>query len=149
MILSVGLVLPAILAGCASPPTLPTGRLFIASERGTRQIWVEIAETPDARGTGLMGRESLGHSSGMVFLFDEPTNAGFWMKDTVIPLSLAFWGEDGRILTIMDMTPCRRDPCPTSPPDTRSMGAVEANRGLLDELGVAAGDSVHLRRDVP
>lgn len=96
-----------------------------------------------------MGRESLSHSSGMVFLFDEATNAAFWMKDTVIPLSVAFWDKGGRILAILDMTPCRSDPCPTYRPGTRYSGAVEVNRGLFQELGVSAGDSIELQRDVP
>ena len=49
----------------------------------------------------------------MAFVWDEPTQGAFWMKDTLIPLSVAFWDEDGRIVGIVDMEPCATEPCPT------------------------------------
>ncbi len=80
----------------------------------------------------------------MVFRFPEPTDAGFWMKDTTLPLSIAFWGRDGRILAILDMEPCPKDPCPIYRPGTSYETALEMRRGWFDEHGVEIGDRVEL-----
>ena len=53
----------------------------------------------------------------MVFLLEEPGVSSFWMKDTLIPLSILFWHDDGRIIAILDMSPCSADPCPVYGPD--------------------------------
>jgi uncharacterized membrane protein (UPF0127 family) len=118
----------------------------VATGQGAATFRVEIAETPDARARGLMGRTSLGPDAGMVFLFDEPTDGGFWMKDTLIPLSIAFWDARGRIVRVLDMAPCHEDPCPTFAPGTSYVGAVELNAGALDREHVAVGDHVELGR---
>jgi uncharacterized membrane protein (UPF0127 family) len=82
----------------------------------------------------------------MVFLFSQPTADPFWMKDTVIPLSIAFWGADDRIEAILDMEPCRSDPCRMYSPGVSYLGAVEVNRGFFDASGIQIGDEVHLVR---
>jgi len=92
----------------------------------------------------LMGRESLSPYDGMVFLWEEPVVSTFWMKDTLIPLSIAFWDEDGRIVSILDMDPCTEDPCPTYGPDEPFVGAVEVDRGTFERHGVTLGDRVQL-----
>jgi uncharacterized membrane protein (UPF0127 family) len=93
-----------------------------------------------------MGVESLGANEGMVFLFDEPTAGSFWMKDTLIPLSIAFVDERGRVLGIEEMTPCTGDPCPTWDAGGAEYSmAIEANAGWFAEHGVTVGDTVELR----
>ncbi|MGH2527894.1 MAG: DUF192 domain-containing protein [Actinomycetota bacterium] len=106
---------------------------------------LEMARTPKARAVGLMGRTELGEGGGMVFLFDEPTTGAFWMKDTLIPLSIAFWEEDGDITDILDMRLCRSDPCPLYRASEPFVGAIEMNRGAFDRLGVEVGDTVEYR----
>jgi uncharacterized membrane protein (UPF0127 family) len=118
--------------------------LEIRTDAGLRSFDVEIADTTAERRTGLMGRESLSPFDGMAFLWSEPVESSFWMKDTLIPLSIAFLDEDGRIVSIMDMEPCRADPCPTYGPDAPFVGAVEVARGDLERRGVAVGDTVDL-----
>lgn len=108
---------------------------------GDADLSVEVAQTDEQRQQGLMGREELAGDSGMVFLFGEPHEGGFWMKDTLIPLSIAFWDEDGRVVTILDMEPCEADPCPTYDPGKAYTGAVEVNRGWFEENGVEVGDT--------
>ena len=93
-----------------------------------------------------MGRRSLPPDAGMVFLEDGPTDASFWMKDTLIPLSIAFWGSDERIVDLQDMEPCRADPCPLYRSTAPYVGAVEANRGFFEAHGVTLGDLVRLDR---
>jgi uncharacterized membrane protein (UPF0127 family) len=68
------------------------------------------------------------------------------MKNTLIPLSVAFYGARGRILRILDMAPCRSDPCRTYDPGVAFRGALEVNRGTFRHWGVRAGDRIALRR---
>ena len=89
-----------------------------------------------------MGRTELGADEGMLFAFPEPSTGAFWMKDTLIPLSIAFWGEDGRIHTILEMTPCEADPCETYPAADPYTYALEMNAGWFAEHGVEVGDLV-------
>ena len=91
-----------------------------------------------------MNRTSLGADAGMAFLWDEPIEARFWMKDTLIPLQIAFWGKDGRIVGLAEMEPCEEGPCPTYGPDQAFVGAVETNAGWFTAHGVAVGDTVEL-----
>jgi uncharacterized membrane protein (UPF0127 family) len=124
----------------------PRGNLVIEARGGDVEVDVEIADTPRTRAKGLMGRTELPPDAGMVFLEDEPMAVGFWMKDTLIPLSIAFWGPERRILAILDMQPCREDPCPTYDPGVAWIGALEVNLGFFEEHGVDVGDAVHLER---
>jgi hypothetical protein len=66
------------------------------------------------------------------------------MKDTLIPLSIAFWAEDRRIVAILDMQPCREEPCEIYRPGVTYVGAVEANVGYFEEHDVEVGDPVEL-----
>jgi uncharacterized membrane protein (UPF0127 family) len=108
-------------------------------------ITVEEADSPAERQQGLKGRTSLGAHDGMIFLFaDDPVTTQFWMKDTLIPLSVAFWDENGRIVGIQDMDPCREDPCPTYGAPRPYVGALEVNEGFFTEHGVTTGDRIEL-----
>lgn len=91
-----------------------------------------------------MGRTALPSDQGMVFVFGRPTTDRFWMKDTLIPLSIAFWDERNRVVAILDMPPCRADPCPTYGPDQPYDGAVEVNLGYFADHGIEVGDHVEL-----
>lgn len=125
---------------------LPRGTVAIGTGRDTVQVDVEIAETYEAKIRGLMDRRSLPPEAGMVFLAADRTDSGFWMKDTLIPLSIAFWDEDGRILTMLDMDPCPELPCPSYPPGVEWTHALEVNQGFFVEHGVELGDPVQLER---
>ncbi|HUH08871.1 MAG TPA: DUF192 domain-containing protein [Egibacteraceae bacterium] len=100
---------------------------------------VHVAATPAARRLGLMGRSDLPSDVGMLFLFDSVGRPSFWMKDTPLPLSIAFFDADGRLLATMDMDPCLADPCPRYAPDADYLSAIEANRGFFERLGVGPG----------
>jgi uncharacterized membrane protein (UPF0127 family) len=145
VIAAVGVV--AVLSACGSGtdpgPNAPSS-LEIETATGTAHLTVEIADSEAEREEGLMGRTSLGANRGMAFLWDEPVESSFWMKDTLIPLSVAFWDERGRIVGLADMQPCREDPCPTYGPDDAFVGAVEANLGFFEQHGVEVGDRVSM-----
>ena len=133
-------------AHAASQAGLPTGVLSITTDGRPAVLSVEIAETEATRETGLMGRTDLAPDSGMVFLFEDPSQGGFWMKNTLIPLSIAFWDTDGRIVDILDMQPCETDTCPTYAPRKPYVGTVETNLGYFAEHDVTVGDTVELER---
>lgn len=111
---------------------------------GGARVTAEVADTPEERRRGLMGRTSLEADAGMLFLFEESTSGGFWMKDTVIPLSIAFMrsveGAGFRVVAILEMEPCEADPCPTYEPGTSYDAALEVNQGWFAEAGVGVGD---------
>jgi uncharacterized protein len=140
-------LLVATACGSSVDPS-PTGpgsaTLEIRTDSGVRSLDVQVADTADERRAGLMGRKSLSPYDGMAFVWTDPVQGSFWMKDTLIPLSVAFWDEHGRIVSIIDMEPCSEDPCPTYGPDTPFVGAVEVAKGDLARHGVAVGDTVDL-----
>jgi uncharacterized protein len=109
-------------------------------------VRVEIADTDEERQVGLMNRESLPEDAGMIFLFDDDVRGGFWMKNTLIPLSIAFADADGTIVRILDMEPCEADPCEIYDPGVSYRSALEVNQGAFAEWGVAEGDRLTLRR---
>jgi len=109
-----------------------------------KRIAVEVADSSSERERGLMGRTSLPADAGMVFVYDEDHRGPFWMKDTLIPLSIAFYDADGRILKILDMTPCKTDPCPLYDPEVAYRGALEVNAGAFEHWGISAGDRLRI-----
>jgi uncharacterized protein len=106
---------------------------------------VEVADSPEEREVGLMNRTSLPEDSGMIFLFGEDSSGGFWMKDTLIPLSIAFAAADGTIVSILDMEPCEADPCEIYDPGVPYRSALEVNKGAFSRWGVAEGDVLTLQ----
>ena len=146
------LVLVVLLAAACGSPQEPnpgardSARLEIRTDSGVRSFDVEVADTTAERQTGLMRRETLSPFDGMAFLWAGPVQGSFWMKDTLIPLSIAFWDEQGRIVSIMDMEPCRADPCPSYMPDAPYVGAVEVRQGELLRRGVGVGGTIDLTR---
>ncbi len=110
------------------------------------QLLVEIAGGAEERQRGLMFRESLPESSGMLFDFGQETSGAFWMKDTLIPLSIAFISAGGRIIGIQDMAPLD-ETFHRSPQPYRY--AVEANQGWFEAHGVETGDEVRLPAATP
>jgi uncharacterized membrane protein (UPF0127 family) len=123
-------------------PTFAPGKALIDTGGDSVLIDVEVAETPEQRRFGLMFRESLGNRSGMVFLFFETTSGAFWMKNTVIPLSIAFFDGDGIIRAILDMEPCKEEPCRLYHPRVSYAGALEVNQGAFDDWNVSVGDRI-------
>jgi uncharacterized membrane protein (UPF0127 family) len=103
-------------------------------------LHVDVARSDAEKERGLMHVRSLPEDAGMAFVWTEPTETGFWMKDTLIPLSVAFVDADGRVVSIRDMTPCAADPCPVYSAGAPFVLAVEANRGWFAEHGIGIGD---------
>ncbi|MEY2973908.1 MAG: hypothetical protein RIR49_328 [Actinomycetota bacterium] len=106
-------------------------------------LW--IADTPERRARGLMGVTELGPAVGMAFVNDAPTTGRFWMKDTSIPLSIAFFDQAGVHLGAVDMEPCTAaDPadCPRYDTPSGYTVALEVPLGTAEGLGLVPGSSV-------
>ena len=108
-------------------------------------LHVDVAETSQEQERGLMGVETLPNDVGMAFVFDGLTDSTFWMKDTLVPLSIAFVDDSGRVIGVRDMQPCDSDPCPTYGIDRPYVLAIEANLGWFAEAGIEVGDRAELR----
>jgi uncharacterized protein len=102
-----------------------------------------LADTPAARQRGLMGRHDLAGYDGMLFVFQADTTETFFMRDTPIPLSIAWFDANGRFVGATDMTPClERANCPTYTAPRAYRRALETPRGGLGALGIGAGSQV-------
>jgi uncharacterized membrane protein (UPF0127 family) len=108
---------------------------------GSDVFTVEVARTDAQRERGLMHRRSLGNREGMLFVFDADQRLAFWMKDTLVPLSIAFLSSEGKILQIEDMEPLSQKAIRSR---LSARYALELPRGAFAEVGAAEGDSVVL-----
>jgi len=98
---------------------------------------VEVAATHGQQARGLMFREEMGPDEGMIFPYDPPRVAGFWMKNTYIPLDMIFVGPDGRISNIIaNAEPHSREPRLS---EGRAKAVLELNGGRAAELGIVPG----------
>ncbi|MFZ9931589.1 MAG: DUF192 domain-containing protein [Chthoniobacterales bacterium] len=117
-------------------PELPKIVLTI----GDARIEAEVADDPDEKTIGLMGRKELADGQGMLFVFSRPQALGFWMKDTLIPLSIAYINAQGIIREIHDMQPLAEDSVPSLFGDL--VYALEVPQGWFTQKGILAGDKV-------
>ena len=106
---------------------------------GAHPLKVEVARNDEQREKGLMFRKQMGRDDGMLFIFDEPAYHAMWMKNTLIPLSVAFIDAQGTILNIADMEPQTLDAHQAAGPATY---AIETNKGWFEGKKVKAGDKV-------
>jgi uncharacterized protein len=103
---------------------------------GMHIIQAEVAQTPAQRQIGLMNRPSMGANEGMLFVFEAPAQQCFWMKNTLLPLSIAFLADDGTVVNIEDMKPQSLD----SHCSRQSVRyALEMNVGWFAKRGIKPG----------
>lgn len=108
-----------------------------------KEIWVEVAKTPEQIAYGLMGRKHLAEDGGMLFVFETEGYHGFWMKDTLIPLSIAFFDKNGRIVWITDMKPLTLN---SHVPPKPILYALEMNKGWFTKNSIKVGDVVRFSK---
>jgi uncharacterized protein len=132
--LACGAVLLAIAA-----PAIRAQLPVIELGAGMHLIHAELAADDPSRMRGLMFRESLGPNQGMLFVFDETTTHCMWMKNTLIPLSVAFLDESARVINIADMAPQTENAHCASRP---ARYALEMERGWFAQRGVGPGAQI-------
>ncbi|CAM8661080.1 COG1430 Uncharacterized conserved protein [Acidimicrobiia bacterium] len=142
-----GSVLPA--SELVAPEGFRAVTLIVTRPDGTvMYLCVWLADSQELRNRGLMRitDPDLGGKAGMVFRFDTDTTAGFWMKDTLLPLSIAWFDGDGDFVSSTSMEPCPADlkSCPSYPPAGPYRLALETMKGRLTELGLEPGSRVEL-----
>ena len=134
--LSFGVAAGAALADAACAPD----RLDLRWDGGRESLAVEVADDGAERAKGLMFRQKLDTAAGMLFVYESPRRAQFWMKNTLIPLDLIFIREDGSIARIAEnAVPLSLDPIPSLEPVS---AVLEIAGGRSAELGIKAGDKV-------
>ncbi len=112
----------------------PPGQAWVIF--GADTVQAEVARTPEERERGLMYRESLAQGRGMLFVFPEAQYRSFWMKDTFIPLDIAYLDADLRVVDILPMEPQSEDTYPSTKP---AMFALEVPMGWFSDKGIAVG----------
>jgi uncharacterized membrane protein (UPF0127 family) len=118
--------------------------VIIHSSSGEKvRVRVEIADDDAEVARGLMYRTALAENRGMLFIFEEEQELSFWMRNTLIPLSIAFMDSEGRIVDIQDMKPLDDDP-PSYVSAEPAQYALEVNQGFFEERGVEVGDRAEL-----
>ena len=130
-----GALLAAPIIACAQSgpqPKLPT----VPITAGMHVIQAEVAERPEHQMTGMMFRRQMGANEGMLFVNDEPGVRCFWMRNTLLPLTIAFIADDGTIVNLADMAPQTEDShCSAKP----VRFALEMSQGWFDKHGIKAG----------
>ena len=124
-----------------SPAGLDQVPLTVQSHNGTHRFTVEVARSPEQQAMGLMHRQSLAPDRGMLFPYEPPQNASFWMKNTLIPLDIIFIRDDGTVaLVAANTVPLSLDPIASLEPVA---AVLEIAGGRAAELGIEVGDKVN------
>ena len=130
--------------GESEDPGETTRVLTIDASGGQKvEVRVEIADDGYEQGWGLMYRTALAEDRGMLFVYPDEEERSFWMRNTLIPLSIAFMDSEGRIVDIQDMKALDDDP-PHYVSAEPAQYALEVNKGFFEERGVDVGDRANL-----
>ncbi|MDD2668134.1 DUF192 domain-containing protein [Zoogloea sp.] len=133
-------VCAGVLAVAAVPVLADSPMPLTELSIGMYRIEAEVAATQDHRMVGLMQRRSMPANHGMLFVFTEQQRHCMWMRNTLLPLSVAFLDEQGRILNVEDMQPQTEDNhCAAKP----ARFALEMNLGWFKQKGLAAGTKIN------
>jgi len=123
----------------ARTPVAGFGEIAYRIQGTPAQRCALLAQTDAQRARGLMNRTDLAGYDGMLFVWTANTDGSFWMKDTLIPLSIAWFAADGSLVSTADMTPCVTATCPTYPAAGPYRYALEVAEGGLGALGIGPG----------
>lgn len=136
LLLSLSLLLGGSALAQDAPQRLPKTQL----SAGMHLIQAEVAQTEEQRATGLMHRREMAQNAGMLFVFERAGVQCFWMKNTLIPLAIAFVADDGSIVNVAEMQALSEaSHCSAKP----VRYALEMNQGWFSKRGLKAGDKLH------
>ncbi len=134
LVLAIALGVGPAMAQCTA------GTVDIRGDWGQARFTVELADTPQERARGLMNRENLPASNGMLFVYERPQRASFWMKDTLIPLDMLFMDRKGRVSRIHENAVPLDQTAIFGGADV--FAVLEINGGLSDRIGIDIGSMV-------
>lgn len=154
-----GLLLLMLMSGCIANSVVDNGSKILADVPGQivkgqmlpisaeakiaqQTIKLEVAQTPQQQAIGLMFRESLPSDRGMLFPFESPKIARFWMKNVLIPLDMVFIKGDRIVEIAVNVPPCKTESCPVYGPDALVDRVLELPGGKSQELGIKPGDAI-------
>jgi len=130
-----------VITSCSGLEKFDKKEIAIESRGGKLTLTAEIARSQAQHQQGLMHRKELKDGDGMLFVFDRDEVLSFWMKNTLVPLSIAYIASDGRILEIYDMEPGNLDPVRSS---RSARYALEVPQGWFGRAGITVGDRLDL-----
>lgn len=108
-----------------------------------KRVYVQLADSPSERATGLMYIDKLPADSGMLFIFDTADYHSFWMKNTLIPLDILWLDQNANIIHIEEQVqPCYQDPCPVYQASAESLYVLEVNSGFVDKHNISTKSKV-------
>ncbi|MBW8720698.1 MAG: DUF192 domain-containing protein [Polaromonas sp.] len=135
--LALGALISPLGASAQDGPQMNLQRVKLTA--GMHLIDAQVAFTPEQRQIGLMFRKDMPQQEGMIFVFEQPTQQCFWMKNTLLPLTAAFVADDGTIVNLADMKPQTTDAhCSTQP----VRYVLEMNKGWFAKKGIKAGSKL-------
>ncbi len=133
------LLLALFFTSAAGAQGVPQDLPAIVLQAGMHQIRAAVAQTPEQRQTGLMFRREMAPHEGMLFVFEQASPQCFWMKNTLLPLSIAFLADDGSVVNIADMQPQALDShCSAQP----VRYVLEMHRGWFARRGIKPGSKI-------
>ena len=133
-------VFATLTAAAGATPACDPDQIEILAGPGSRTFAIEIADDPDEQSRGLMFRPALPADAGMLFIFEPPRPANFWMRNTMIALDMIFIDDTGRIESIAERADPYSERVSSSQGDVRAV--LEINGGLAHALGIGPGDQV-------
>jgi uncharacterized membrane protein (UPF0127 family) len=152
----VAVIVMLLAVACAKSPGPPASTTTTSAPAETAQpaatgprvifpdghvVRVELAIDDQTRAQGLMYRDQVRPGTGMLFIFPEDGEYGFWMKNTLIPLDIIWIDKQNRVTHVKyDVPPCQADPCPSYPPNAISRYVLEVGAGVAKQHGLKAGD---------
>ena len=136
------IIIFSVLSSCSGLEKFEKRELVIEGRGGKVIVIAEIARTDAQRQQGLMYRKEIKDGLGMLFVYERDQVMSFWMKNTLVPLSIAYIAQDGRILEIFNMEPGDLNPVQSS----RSVRyALEVPQGWFDRAGIGPGDIIDVK----
>ncbi|MGH2373342.1 MAG: DUF192 domain-containing protein [bacterium] len=142
LLLAATLIVGTVMAAAGPTPQFGRGALTILQNGRKVKLTVEVANTSEAHGYGLMFRKTLDENAGMLFMFEQDGKWGFWMRNTLIPLSIGFIDKQWRLLEIQGMAVAvdpLAGPWPIYEPKATYRYALEVNQGYFQRKGITPG----------
>jgi uncharacterized membrane protein (UPF0127 family) len=145
-LLLASMLLLSLISGCAAAaPRVGQPSVKVHGQRFS----VEFAVDDAGRERGLMYRTELPADHGMLFVFPYTGEQAFWMKNTLVPLDMLYFGEDRKLVSMqLDVPPCKADPCPSYPSNAPVRYVLELRAGTAARIGMQIGDELEVEGDI-